>query len=74
MHTETSTERIPGRSWTVRIVGHGRSSASVTCSTAACPTGGGLSYAVGLDGRIYWPRTASLDKPHSDQVAGDLRQ
>ncbi|MFF9458665.1 hypothetical protein [Streptomyces flaveolus] len=36
VHTETSTERIPGRSWTVRIVGHGRSSASVTCSTAAC--------------------------------------
>ncbi len=36
VHTETSTERIPGRAWTVRIVGHGRSSASVTCSTAAC--------------------------------------
>jgi hypothetical protein len=36
VHTETSTERIPGRSWTVRIVGHGRTSASVTCSTAAC--------------------------------------
>ncbi|MET7270897.1 hypothetical protein ABZS59_06830 [Streptomyces flaveolus] len=36
VHTETSTERLPGRSWTVRIVGHGRSSASVTCSTAAC--------------------------------------
>ncbi|MER7720862.1 hypothetical protein ABTX99_28625 [Streptomyces flaveolus] len=34
--TETSIERIPGRAWTVRIVGHGRSSASVTCSTAAC--------------------------------------
>ncbi|MEU0846975.1 hypothetical protein ABZ387_03295 [Streptomyces flaveolus] len=36
VHTETSTERNPGRAWTVRIIGHGRSSASVTCSTAAC--------------------------------------
>jgi hypothetical protein len=37
VHTEPpSTERIPGRSWTVRIVGHGRTSASVTCSTPAC--------------------------------------
>ncbi|MFG3551841.1 hypothetical protein [Streptomyces sp. NPDC047725] len=36
VHSEPSTERIPGRAWTVRIVGHGRSSASVTCSTAAC--------------------------------------
>jgi hypothetical protein len=36
VHTEPSTERIPGRAWTVRIVGHGRNSASVTCSTAAC--------------------------------------
>ncbi|WP_318218806.1 hypothetical protein [Streptomyces sp. SCL15-6] len=36
VHTEPSTERIPGRAWTVRIVGHGRTSASVTCSTAAC--------------------------------------
>ncbi|MFJ3214123.1 hypothetical protein [Streptomyces flaveolus] len=36
VHTETSTERIPGWAWTVRIVGHGRTSASVTCSTAAC--------------------------------------
>ncbi|MFF8639050.1 hypothetical protein ACF052_33235 [Streptomyces pilosus] len=36
VHSEPSTGRIAGRAWTVRIVGHGRSSASVTCSTAAC--------------------------------------
>ncbi|TXS04949.1 hypothetical protein EAO73_14750 [Streptomyces sp. col6] len=36
VHTETSTERVPGRAWTVRIIGHGRTSASVTCSTTAC--------------------------------------
>ncbi|TXR99746.1 hypothetical protein EAO73_27780 [Streptomyces sp. col6] len=36
VHTETSTDRVPGRAWTVRIIGHGRTSASVTCSTTAC--------------------------------------
>ncbi|MFE6991417.1 hypothetical protein [Streptomyces pharetrae] len=34
--SEPSTERVPGRAWTVRIIGHGRNSASVTCSTPAC--------------------------------------
>ncbi|GHA85452.1 hypothetical protein GCM10010330_44620 [Streptomyces tendae] len=36
--------------------------------------GGGLSYFVGHDGVIYRTRTASLDEPEVDQVAGDLRQ
>ncbi|MEW2127907.1 hypothetical protein AB0891_29760 [Streptomyces sp. NPDC007259] len=36
VHTETSTDRVPGRAWTVRIIGHGRTTASVTCTTAAC--------------------------------------
>ncbi|MET7490470.1 hypothetical protein [Streptomyces sp. NPDC005538] len=35
-NSESSTERIPGRAWTVRITGHGGRAASVTCSTAAC--------------------------------------
>jgi hypothetical protein len=35
-YSETSTERTPGRAWTVRILGHGSRAASVTCSTAAC--------------------------------------
>ncbi|MFC8019076.1 hypothetical protein [[Kitasatospora] papulosa] len=35
-YSESPTERIPGRSWTVRITGHGSRAASVTCSTAAC--------------------------------------
>ncbi|MFI9771900.1 hypothetical protein ACIHJG_34300 [Streptomyces sp. NPDC052415] len=35
-YSESTTERIPGRSWTVRITGHGSRAASVTCSTAAC--------------------------------------
>jgi hypothetical protein len=35
-NSESSTERIPGRAWTVRITGHGARAASVTCSTAAC--------------------------------------
>ncbi|WP_328405025.1 hypothetical protein OHS70_37260 [Streptomyces sp. NBC_00390] len=29
-------ERVPGRSWTVRLTGHGDRTAAVTCSTAAC--------------------------------------
>ncbi|MFE4925159.1 hypothetical protein [Streptomyces sp. NPDC056661] len=33
---ESSTERIPGRSWTVRLTGYADRSATVTCSTAAC--------------------------------------
>lgn len=35
-YSESSTERIPGRAWTVRIIGHGGRAASVTCSTPAC--------------------------------------
>lgn len=35
-YSESSTERTPGRAWTVRIIGHGGRAASVTCSTAAC--------------------------------------
>ncbi|MGC5266668.1 hypothetical protein ACPXCO_37275 [Streptomyces cyaneofuscatus] len=34
--SESSTERVPGRAWTVRITGHSGRVASVTCSTAAC--------------------------------------
>lgn len=34
--SESSTERIPGRAWTVRLIGHGGRMASVTCSTTAC--------------------------------------
>ncbi|MDX2733465.1 hypothetical protein [Streptomyces sp. PA03-2a] len=33
---ESTTERIPGRSWTVRLTGHADRSATVTCSIAAC--------------------------------------
>ncbi|MCZ1011968.1 hypothetical protein [Streptomyces lydicus] len=35
-HNETSTERVPGRAWTVRLTGHSDRSATVTCSTRAC--------------------------------------
>ncbi|MFI5867126.1 hypothetical protein [Streptomyces sp. NPDC051546] len=35
-YSEPSTERTPGRAWTVRIIGHGGRAASVTCSTAGC--------------------------------------
>lgn len=35
-YSEPSTERTPGRAWTIRILGHGSRTASVTCSTAAC--------------------------------------
>ncbi|MGW6144406.1 hypothetical protein [Streptomyces sp. NPDC055140] len=35
-YSESSTERIPGRAWTVRLIGRGGRSAAVTCSTAAC--------------------------------------
>ncbi|MGW6753139.1 hypothetical protein [Streptomyces sp. NPDC055006] len=35
-YSESSTERIPGRAWIVRIIGHSGRVASVTCSTAAC--------------------------------------
>lgn len=31
-----TTERVPGRSWTVRITGHGDRTASVSCTTSAC--------------------------------------
>ena len=36
VYSESSTERIPGRAWTVRLHGHSDRSASVTCSTEAC--------------------------------------
>jgi hypothetical protein len=36
--------------------------------------GGGLSYAAGPRGMVYWTRTASLDEPELDHVADDLRQ
>lgn len=34
--SRTFTERVAGRSWTVRLTGHADHSATVTCSTAAC--------------------------------------
>ncbi|MEU9413088.1 hypothetical protein AB0E08_46360 [Streptomyces sp. NPDC048281] len=34
--SEPSTERVPGRVWTVRLTGHADRTATVTCSTAAC--------------------------------------
>lgn len=35
-HTETPTERVPGRAWTIRLTGHSDRSATVTCTTTAC--------------------------------------
>ncbi|MFJ6687131.1 hypothetical protein [Streptomyces werraensis] len=35
-NSESSTERIPGRAWTVRITAHGGHLAQVTCSNTAC--------------------------------------
>ncbi|MCX4826945.1 hypothetical protein OG883_45750 [Streptomyces sp. NBC_01142] len=35
-YSESSTERIPGRVWTVRLTGFADRSATVTCSTSAC--------------------------------------
>ncbi|MER5376299.1 hypothetical protein [Streptomyces sp. NPDC002553] len=35
-YSESSTERIPGRAWTVRITGHGARAAQVACSNTAC--------------------------------------
>ncbi|MFE4653560.1 hypothetical protein [Streptomyces sp. NPDC056707] len=35
-YSESSTERIPGRSWTVRLIGYTDRSATITCSTAGC--------------------------------------
>lgn len=35
-YSETPTERIPGRAWTVRLTGHSDRSATVTCTTTAC--------------------------------------
>lgn len=35
-YSESSTDRTPGRAWTVRITGHGTRAAAVTCSTTAC--------------------------------------
>ncbi|MGW1626286.1 hypothetical protein [Streptomyces sp. NPDC002172] len=34
--SEPSTDRVPGRVWTVRLTGHSDRTATVTCSTAAC--------------------------------------
>ncbi|MGW7244271.1 hypothetical protein [Streptomyces sp. NPDC054804] len=34
--SEPSTERVPGRIWTVRLSGHADRTATVTCTTAAC--------------------------------------
>ncbi|MFE7452689.1 hypothetical protein [Streptomyces griseus] len=36
MHSESTSERIPGRAWTVRILGHSDRTVSVTCSTDRC--------------------------------------
>lgn len=36
--------------------------------------GSGLSYVAGPDGSVRRTRTASLDEPELDKVAGDLRQ
>ncbi|MEU5036068.1 hypothetical protein AB0G48_18200 [Streptomyces rubiginosohelvolus] len=36
VHSEPTTERTPGRAWTVRILGHNDRTASVTCTTTAC--------------------------------------
>ncbi|MEU8837479.1 hypothetical protein AB0C64_44835, partial [Streptomyces sp900116325] len=35
-YSESSTERIPGRSWTVRLIGNTDRSATITCSTVGC--------------------------------------
>lgn len=35
-YSEPSTERVPGRAWTVRITGHSDRTASVSCTTPAC--------------------------------------
>ncbi|MFI5978880.1 hypothetical protein [Streptomyces sp. NPDC051452] len=35
-HTQTSTERVPGRAWTVRLTGYADRSATVSCSNTAC--------------------------------------
>ncbi|MEU5241677.1 hypothetical protein ACH4UR_35805 [Streptomyces lydicus] len=32
----STTERIPGRAWTIRLTGHSDRSATVTCTTTAC--------------------------------------
>ncbi|MFK0104048.1 SMI1/KNR4 family protein [Streptomyces sp. NPDC091217] len=37
-------------------------------------TGGGLCYVTDPSGAVYRTRTASLDEPELDRVAGDLRQ
>lgn len=35
-HSEPSTERVPGRAWTIRLTGQSDRTATITCSTAAC--------------------------------------
>lgn len=34
--TEASTDRVPGRTWTVRLTGHADRTVTVSCSTTAC--------------------------------------
>ncbi|WP_331732830.1 hypothetical protein [Streptomyces sp. NBC_01718] len=35
-YSESSIERTPGRSWTVRLIGYSDRSATITCSTVGC--------------------------------------
>ncbi|MER5888698.1 hypothetical protein ABT160_33140 [Streptomyces sp. NPDC001941] len=34
--SETTTERTPGRAWTIRLTGHSDRTATLSCSTGAC--------------------------------------
>ncbi|MFI1701482.1 hypothetical protein ACH419_36765 [Streptomyces bobili] len=36
VYSESTTERLPGRAWTVRLQGYSDRSATVTCTTEAC--------------------------------------
>ncbi|MFM9633206.1 MULTISPECIES: hypothetical protein [Streptomyces] len=36
VYSESTTERVPGRAWTVRLQGYSDRSATVTCTTEAC--------------------------------------
>ncbi|GGW78142.1 hypothetical protein [Streptomyces galilaeus] len=36
VYSESTTERVPGRAWTVRLHGYSDRSATVTCTTEAC--------------------------------------
>ncbi|TXS21753.1 hypothetical protein EAO71_26990 [Streptomyces sp. ms191] len=35
-YSESSTDRVPGRAWTIRLTGHADRTATLTCSTAGC--------------------------------------